>query len=96
MNAPPVKLNGATAAPANIKDVLAQQSSAITPPTSTTPKPQVPVENHLAPPSAPTTSIGRALSGTMGSIGLQNGYAQCMSDTPLPSAPTTAPASPRL
>ncbi|TVY81372.1 6-phosphofructo-2-kinase [Lachnellula suecica] len=89
LNATPLK--STTASVANINDAFAPTISTI---------PRIPDENLLAPPpTAPTTSIGRALSGTLGTMGTngtQNGYAHCMSDTPIPSAPPTAPASPRI
>lgn len=57
------------------------------------PKPAISDDNHLAPPRA----LGHALKSVgMISSGLQNGVGHPLSDTPLPSAPSTAPSSPRL
>ncbi|CAG8951488.1 hypothetical protein HYFRA_00007404 [Hymenoscyphus fraxineus] len=56
------------------------------------PKPAI-ADNHLAPPR----SVSHALSAVgMISSGLQNGVGHPLSDTPMPSAPSTAPSSPRI
>ena len=54
------------------------------------PKPAISHDSLLAP---PISSLGRALR--MGSQG-QDGMGHTLSDTPLGSAPSTAPGSPRL
>jgi 6-phosphofructo-2-kinase len=57
------------------------------------PKPAIPHESLLVP---PISSLGRALQSVhMGSQG-QDGLGHTLSDTPLGSAPSTAPGSPRL
>ena len=57
------------------------------------PNPAVPHEALLAP---PISSLGRALQSIhMGSQG-QDAMGHTLSDTPLGSAPSTAPGSPRL
>jgi hypothetical protein len=57
------------------------------------PKPAIPHDSLLAP---PISSLGRALQSLhMGSQG-QDATGHTLSDTPLGSAPSTAPGSPRL
>ena len=54
----------------------------------------IPDDNRLAPPK---TSLGRALqTAAMGNHATLNGIPRALNDTPLPSAPSTAPGSPRL
>ncbi|KAG9233471.1 putative 6-phosphofructo-2-kinase PB17E12.14c [Amylocarpus encephaloides] len=54
----------------------------------------LPNDNRLAPPKNP---LGRALQAVaMGNHATLNGMPHALNDTPLPSAPSTAPGSPRL
>jgi 6-phosphofructo-2-kinase len=57
------------------------------------PKPLHNTGTLLAPPL--TTSLGRVLQA-MGSNGVNDGVGHALSDTPLGSAPSTAPSSPRM
>lgn len=57
------------------------------------PKPLHNTNNLLAPPA--TSSLGRALQA-MGSNGPVDGVGHALSDTPLGSAPPSAPGSPRM
>ncbi|KAH8657054.1 putative 6-phosphofructo-2-kinase PB17E12.14c [Tricladium varicosporioides] len=60
----------------------------------TKPYTRIPTENRLAPP--PKTSLGRAFHAVGMGGSLYNGFGHALSDTPLGSAPSTAPSSPRL